>query len=228
MTYHIDFDIDFLRNTTKGKYFAIEGIDGSGKSTQVLLLKERLEKIGKKVLVTSEPKVDSEIGKMIHNALQAKTHIPPTALQYLYSADRVINQETLIKPALEEGKIILSHRAFWSAVPYGLMDKLMGLEHGEYNYAFHNQILIAQGLLSMYHRFIIPDRTFFLKVSVETTMNRLTLMNKTKEVYEKQDKLEKINEGYMLLLQEFPQEFVTLDGERSEEEITEEIYKQII
>ena len=224
----MDFDIDFLRNTTTGKYFAIEGIDGSGKSTQVILLKERLEKSGRKVLITSEPKVDSEIGKMIHSALQAKIHIPPTALQYLYSADRVVNQETLIKPALEEGKIILSHRAFWSAVPYGLMDKLMSLQNGEYNYAFHNQILIAQGLLSMYHRFIIPDRTFFLKVSVETAMNRLSLMKKTKEVYEKKDKLEKINEGYTLLLQEFPKEFVIIDGERNEGDITEEIYQQMI
>src|SRR5437660_403176 len=129
MTYHIELDIDFQRNTQKGTYIAIEGIDGSGKSTQVAHLQRYLEEQKKDVVVTSEPHHGSMIEKMIRDALVSKTKIPSPALQYLYSADRVMNQETIVKPALQEGKILLSHRVFWSAVPYGVMDKIMSTKN---------------------------------------------------------------------------------------------------
>src|SRR5579871_3688396 len=100
MIYHIELDIDFHRNTEKGLYIAIEGIDGSGKSTQVSCIRDYFQEQGKEVVVTSEPQHGSPIEQMIRDVLQSRQHIPGSALQYLYSADRVINQETVVKPSL--------------------------------------------------------------------------------------------------------------------------------
>ncbi|HSW89223.1 MAG TPA: dTMP kinase [Candidatus Saccharimonadales bacterium] len=227
MRYHVELDIDFQRNTLGGKYIAIEGIDGSGKSTQVLHVQDYFTKQGKEVLLTSEPHHGSMVEKMIRDALQSKITIPSAALQYLYSADRVINQESIVKPSLSQEKIVLSHRVFWSAVPYGLLDKIMGLKGGDYDFNQSSQIMIAQGLLSMYHQFVVPDVTFYLDISVDTAMERLSHMDKTKEIYEKRDKLEKIREGYNLLINMFPKEFVVIDGEQSEKQVTEDILRKL-
>ncbi|SRR5258708_4412938 len=225
MQYHIELDIDFKRNTEKGRYIAIEGIDGSGKSTQVARLQEYFEQQGKEVLVTNEPHHGSVVEKLIRDALQSRIKIPSPALQYLYSADRVMNQETVVKPALKDGKTVLSHRVFWSAIPYGVMDKIMDSKHGTYDFNASNQIIIAQGILSMYHQFVVPDVTFYLDVSVATALKRLHHMDKIKEIYEKRDKLEKIREGYKMLIEMFPKEFIVIDGERNEKEVTEEMLK---
>jgi hypothetical protein len=161
MNYHIELDIDFQRNTLGGLYIAIEGIDGSGKSTQVARLEKYFKEQNRDVIVTSEPQHGSAIEKMIRDVIQSKTHLPTAALQYLYSADRVINQEAIVKPALQQGKIVLSHRVFWSAVPYGVMDKILDLpaclptgktggqvsKNGTYDFNQSSQIMIAQGLL---------------------------------------------------------------------------------
>lgn len=231
MNYHVELDIDFQRNTLGGRYIAIEGIDGSGKSTQVLHLQEFFKQKNKEVILTSEPHPGSMVEHMIREALQSRIHIPSAALQYLYSADRVINQESIVKPALQTQKIVLSHRVFWSAVPYGLMDKIMDLPAGRqaYNTEMNEsgQIMIAQGLLSMYHQFVVPDITFYLDISVDTAIERLSHMDKTKKIYEKRDKLEKIREGYTLLIKMFPKEFVMINGEKSEEEVTDEIIKKL-
>lgn len=227
MKYHVELDIDFQRNTLGGRYIAVEGIDGSGKSTQVSLLKNYFEKQNREVVLTSEPQHGSAIEKMIRDAIQSKTHLPAAALQYLYSADRVINQESLVKPALQDGKVVLSHRVFWSAVPYGVMDKILEVKNGTYDFNQSSQIMIAQGLLSMYHQFIVPDKTFYLDIAVETAMDRLSHMDKTKEIYEKKDKLEKIHQGYKMLIEMFPKEFVIIDGEKEESEVTKEIIQQV-
>lgn len=219
MKYHISFDIEFNRNESKGVYVAIEGIDGSGKSTQVERLKEYFEKKNASVVTTSEPRSDSVVGKILRDVLQAKIKIPSSALQYLYSADRVINQETIVKPALEKGALLLSHRSFWSVIPYGVMDK------GLVNYSETNaQILaVAQGLLSMYHQFIAPDHTFYLDILVDTAMRRLSAMDKVKEIYEKKEKLTQIREGYLWQMKLFPSMFTVINGEQDEEKVTKEI-----
>lgn len=227
MVYHTELDIDFQRNTLGGLYIAVEGIDGSGKSTQVAHLQKYFIEKGKSVLVTSEPRHGSMVEKMIRDALQTRISIPSAALQYLYSADRVINQEEIVKPALEKNTVVLSHRVFWSAVPYGVMDKIMDIKNGSYDFNQSNQIIVAQGLLSMYHQFVIPDITCYLDISVDTAMQRLSSMDKTKEIYEKKDTLEKIKNGYDMLINMFPKEFVVIDGEKNEETVTTAIIQKI-
>ena len=223
MKYHVEFDIDFKRNPYKGFYVAIEGIDGAGKTVQVAALQRYFEKKGKVVVVTSEPRSDSLVGKIIRQVLQSKIKIPPPAFQYLYSADRVMNQEEVVKPSLEKGAVVLSHRSFWSVIPYGVMDK--GLS--QYDEKNAQLLAVTQGFLSMYHQFIKPDIIFYLDISVDVAMSRLSNMDKEKEMYEKKDKLTQILRGYQWQLQEFENEFVVVDGERNQDEVTMEIITKI-
>lgn len=223
MKYHVEFDIDFRRNPYKGLYVALEGIDGSGKTTQVQNLENYIKKAGRSVFTTSEPRSDSIIGTMIRQVLQSELHLPAPALQYLYSADRTVNQETVVKPGLERGSMVISHRSFWSVIPYGIMDK--GL--ADYTSKNSQVIAVAQGLLSMYHQFLLPDVTFYLNVPVDISMKRLSKMRKVYEIYETREKLEKIAEGYQWQIKQFPNEFVIIDGAQDEKAITEELIRRI-
>src|SRR5882724_12061511 len=196
MKYHVEFDIDFKRNTSEGLYIAIEGIDGSGKTTQVEKLVAYFAKQGKNVVRTREPRKDEGlIGELIQKILHGKTTIPPVAFQYLFSADREMHHEELIKPSLQGGKIVISDRCFWSVVPYGIMDLGGNLDEntGEY-------MLTAQSILSMYHQFTIPDYTFYLDIPLDVAMERLDKDEKKKEIYENQEILAKTIKGYEWLL----------------------------
>ncbi|OGH38610.1 MAG: dTMP kinase [Candidatus Levybacteria bacterium RIFCSPLOWO2_01_FULL_36_10] len=225
MKYHIELDIELKRNICKGLYIAFEGIDGSGKSTQAELLEKYFKKNKQQVVVTGEPNCNLTVGKLIRKVLSSQIQIPSASLQYLYSADRVENQQTIVLPALAEGKNVISHRSFWSAVPYGVMD----ITGDAYDYKnTRNQILIAQGILSMYYQFTAPDIVFCLDIPVSTAMKRLAKMKKIKEIYEKREKLKKIQQEYKILFKEFPDEFVIIDGEKSKQKMHLAIVNQIL
>lgn len=225
MKYHIDFDITLRKNPYKGVYIAVEGIDGSGKTTQIEILEKFLKGKGKNVVVTSEPrKQKSAVGRLIHEILQSKIKVPSQSLQYLYTAERIINHHDVVEPALKAGKIVLSHRSLWSNVPYGLLDR--GITN--YDSPDTQLINVTQGLMSLYHQFIVPDITFYLSVSADIAMKRLIKMRKVKEVmYEKKEKLEKVLRGYEWQLKQFPNEFVITNGELPEEKIALEIHNKV-
>lgn len=222
MKYHISFNLELLENKYEGRYIALEGIDGSGKSTQLHLVAEKLRKENIPLTLTSEPRSDSVVGKIIREVLSSKVSLPAAAMQYLMTADRVINHETIVKPALEKGEMVLSHRSFWSVVPYGVMDR-----NEKINEKNADILMVAQGLLSQYHQFICPDITFYLDVPVDLALKRLAHMDKQKEIYEKKEKLEQIKKGYSWEMKRFPQKFVVIDGTRDEKKITEEIVEKV-
>jgi dTMP kinase len=220
MKYRIDFDLDFKRNETSGKLIALEGIDGSGKTVQAQLLAQNLIKQGKRVFLTKNP-TDGPIGQFIRQALQGKIDVPMVSFQYLFSADRQIQQLEVVEH-LKNGETVITDRYFWSAVAYGPADKAGVDYENEAKYQ-----LIAQGVLSMYHQFIVPDVTFYLDVSVQTGLSRRHDSVKEKELYENSEKMAKVEKGYEWLLQEFPKEFTIIDAEKPIEEVQKEILSKI-
>jgi dTMP kinase len=223
MKYHLSFDIDFKRNTSKGLYIAIEGIDGSGKTTQVERLVSSLQKQGKEVVSTREPrKGEGLIGKLIEDILHGKTKISPVAFQYLFTADRQMQHKDFILPALAEGKVVITDRCFWSAIPYGLLDKDEAIEKESIQ-----QSLVAQSILSFYHEFTVPDKTFYLDVSLDTAIERITKGDGADEIYEDRAKLERAIAGYQWLLKEFPDEFTVIDANKGVEAVAKEIASAI-
>ena len=222
--YHIEFDLELRGNPYGGIYVAIEGVDGSGKTTQAEKLTEYFEKTGKQVIRTREPRKEGVIGDLVHQILRGERKMSPKALQYLFSTDRALHHEEVIEPSLKEGKVVISDRCFWSAVVYGILDK-----SEEYGFDTANQILIAHSILSMYHQFIVPDFTFYLDVSLETALARIEKKHESspKEMYEVKEKIEKVKKGYKWLLENFGDEIVKIDGEQSIGDVTKEIVAKL-
>lgn len=223
MTYHhVEFDVELRKNPYPGRYIALEGIDGSGKTTQVQKLVEYFRSQGKEIVATREPRKEGIIGDIVHKVLRGETTMPSVALQYLFSTDRVIHHEEVIIPALKEGKIVISDRCFWSAIVYGILDRT----GEEYDYKEADLLLIAHSILSMYHQFIVPDYNFYLKISLDTAIKRIAREQKVKEIYEDREKLKKVIGGYDWLVNKFAKEFTVIDGEKSEEEVTKNIIEK--
>jgi len=108
-----------IKNNYPGKFIIIEGLDGSGQTSQVSLLKDFLIKKGYQVVATKEPTRDSESGRRIKKILEEKIDTDPLELQKLYAEDRKEHLEKIIIPALKEGRAVISDRYFFSTFAYG-------------------------------------------------------------------------------------------------------------
>lgn len=222
MKYTVNFEIELRKNPHSGIYIALEGIDGSGKTTQAARLTEYFKSEGRDVLNTREPRRDTVVGKLVHEILEAKIKVPAVSLQYLFAADRAIHQVQIVEPALAEGKIVISDRNFWSAIPYGLLDKSEG--NKEEN---PDQLLTSLSILSMYHEFIAPDKTFIMDIPVDVAVKRLSEVDKVASIYENREKLLKLKAGYELLLKQFPDNLISVDARMSQEEVQETILQEL-
>ena len=101
----------------KGKLIALEGPDGCGKTTHAKLLADWLRSRGHEVLVTDEP-TDGPAGRILKRALRGEVKLPLEAEALLFAADRVQHSTQVIKPALNEGKIVITERYLYSSLAY--------------------------------------------------------------------------------------------------------------
>ncbi len=222
MKYHVELDIDLKRNPYKGTYIALEGIDGSGKTTQAEEVAKYFEKKGKSVVRTREPRKEGIIGDIVQRILTGKIKMPSVALQYLFTTDRVLHHEDVIIPALKAGKVVISDRCFWSAVVYGILDR-----EGWNDPNTADFLLIAHSVLSMYHQFIVPDFTFALNVSLKTAFARISKKDDAIEIYEDREKLKQVIKGYDWLAKKFPTEITVVDGEGRIDKVTEKLISKL-
>src|SRR3989344_6439560 len=223
MKYHVELDIELKKNPYSGTYIALEGVDGSGKTTQVEKLAEYFRKQGKSVVQTREPRKTGLIGDIVQRVLTGKLKMSSVALQYLFSTDRMSHHEEVIILALKRGDVIVSDRCFWSAIVYGILDRT----GGQYNYKEADFMLVVYSILSMYHRFIVPDYTFYLKIPLEAAISRIRKKDDILEIYEDKEKLRKVIEGYNWLSTKFDKEIIIINGEGSVEEVTKRIISRL-
>lgn len=128
MKYHIELDLEFRRNPYKGLYIALEGMDGSGKTVQIPRLREFFQKEDKEVVTTREPRKEGLIADIINRLLLGSIDLPKEAFQHLFTVDRFLHHHELVLPALKAGKVVITDRCFWSAIPYGMWE--MGERYG--------------------------------------------------------------------------------------------------
>ena len=101
----------------KGIFLVIEGLDGSGKTTQAALLAEKFYKTYN-VLLTAEPS-RGKIGSFIRECcLYEKERLPTEAEALLFAADRIEHMQTELKPALDEGRLVICDRYIYSSLAY--------------------------------------------------------------------------------------------------------------
>ena len=88
-------------------------------------------------------------------------------------------------------------------------------------------LLVSESILSMYHQFIVPDVTFYIRVSADVAISRISKMKKKQEYYETAEKLKNIKAGYDWLAKKFPKEIVIIDGEQSVEKVSAQILEHV-
>ena len=190
-------------------FLTLEGIDGSGKSTQARLLAERLRADGLDVVLTREPG-GTALGESVRDLLLHGGDVAPWAEAALYTASRAQHVEEVIRPALERGATVVSDRYLDSSAVYQGVGRGLGLDRVlELN-------LTAVGCL-------LPDRTFLLRLDPAAAVSRLA-RDLDRIEREGESFLARVHEAYDTLAARFPERFVVVDGGRDVEEIAEEIH----
>jgi dTMP kinase len=108
-------------------FIALEGGDGAGKSTQGRLLSGWLEGLGHTVLVTREPG-GTAFGRTVRELVLHGDHVAPRAEALLFAADRAHHVDTLIRPALERGEVVITDRYMDSSVAYQGAGRDLGVD----------------------------------------------------------------------------------------------------
>jgi dTMP kinase len=200
----------------KNLFIALEGIDGSGKSTQVKLLKEKLEQAGLKVYTTAEP-TESPIGKIIRNIFTHKMGADHRTIAGLFVADRMhhlLDETEGIIKMLNDGYAVISDRYYFSSYAY------QGV-HVDLDWVIQANSLSANLLR--------PDLNVFIDISPEISIERLKKGRTSIELYETLENLQNVRDKYfevMELLKSEENIFVT-DGNRSPEAISNAIWEKI-
>jgi dTMP kinase len=113
--------------SSRGVFIAFEGGDGAGKSTQARLLCGYLEELGRTVVVTREPG-GTEFGRTVRELVLHGDHVAPRAEALLFAADRAHHVETLIRPALARGEVVLTDRYMDSSIAYQGAGRDLGVD----------------------------------------------------------------------------------------------------
>lgn len=166
-------------------FISFEGGEGCGKSTHAKLLKEYLESLGKQVVLTKEPGA-TQLGKNIRKTLlDIDLSIEVLSELFLFAADRVEHVEKIIRPALSNGKIVISDRFIDSTIAYQLGGR--GLPEDLVRYI---NWISSKG--------IVPDITFLLDVQVEEGLKRTAIRGEMNR-FEREIKAfhERVREKYL-------------------------------
>ena len=190
-------------------FVTFEGLDGSGKTTQADLLRERLEADGLEVVATREPG-GTELGEQIRDLLLHGGHVTPWAEALLYAASRAQHVDETIRPALERGAAVVCDRYVDSSVAYQGAGRGLGIDR-----VLDLNLAAVDGLL--------PDRTFLLLLDPGEVAARIARDHDRLE-REGDDFRRRVDAGYRELAARFPERIVFLDAMRPVEELAEEIH----
>lgn len=194
------------KNSYLGKFIVIEGLDGSGQSTQAGLLRNFLTEKGYGVVLTKEPTQDSQAGLKIRQILDKKiAGLAPQRLQELFAEDRKEHLKKVIIPALRQGKVVVSDRYFFSSFAYGAGS---GAELEE--------------LIKLNEGCLMPDLTIILKVNPEVCMERIDQRGEPKTLFEEIEKLKKVWQVYQRLPERFENVYI-IDGQKRIERVFQKV-----
>lgn len=197
----------------KGLFITFEGCDGCGKTTQLELLAKFLEEKGYDVIVTREPGAKGLGTKLREILLNYDGEVSSNCESFLFLADRAQHIDTLVKPAIENGKIVLCDRHIDSTVAYQGYGRGINLEQINY---LNN--LATSGLK--------PDLTLLFDVDTETSMQRV---GKNKDRMESAgiEFQEKVRHGYLELAKEESKRIKVFNSKKTIEQLHQEVLNTI-
>jgi dTMP kinase len=203
--------MSFMR---ENPFIVIEGIDGSGKSTQIELLKENLEKAGHHVKTTFEP-TDGPIGKLIRQVFRHEIPADQHTIAGLFLADRlehILNKENGLLQWLKEGFTVISDRYYLSS------------------FAYHGVHVDMDWVISCNQKcaeLLRPDLNIFIDITPEVSMKRLQKGRDELEMYETLENLTNVREAYLKAFEKVKdkEKIEWIDGDRYPEDIAASIWE---
>jgi len=199
----------------EGKFITFEGGEGSGKTTVIKMLEEKLTKQGFKIIVTREPggvRVAEEIRSII---LKKENKMASETEALLYAAARTEHLFSKVLPYLEEGYIVISDRYIDSSLAYQGVARGLGFDN----------VLAVNSYAAKY----MPNRTYFFDVTPEVGLARIQGREKIDRLdLESMEFHHKVYQGYLEVLKRFPERVVRIDGNQTPEKIEEDIYEDLI
>ena len=189
----------------KGLFITFEGTDGCGKTTQIEMLKDYFEKQGRTVLLTREPGAKGLGTKLREILLNYDGEVSPVCESFLFLADRAQHVDTIIKPAVARGEIVLCDRHTDSTVAYQGYGRELDIE----------QIKMLNNIATSGLK---PDLTFIFDIDIDTAQKRV---GKNKDRMESAgiEFFKRVRNGYLEIAKQEPERVKLLNGKSPIEEI---------
>ncbi len=198
-----------------GKFIVFEGIDGSGKSTQIARLAERLRESGRQVYTTAEPTATVS-GGLLRDALSGARHRSPGELAALFLLDRInhnVNPVNGIEKMLADGFDVICDRYYYSSLAY---------QGSETDGGWVRNMNLACPEIRR------PDICIFLDLSPDASLARIEQNRAVTEIYEEKGKLEAIRAAYFRVFNSLEGETIAIiNAERSVDEIADAIFEAV-
>lgn len=204
---------------TAKRFFSLEGIDGSGKSTQIDMLISALEAEGYSVVKLREPggaKISERIRELLLDPA-FKGVMSDKAELLLYNAARAQVIKEIIQPSLDAGKIVIADRFAWSTYAYQGFARGLGAD-------------LVQSLTEITCGGCFPELTVVLDLTVEASRARTVKRGEAPDRLEseKAEFFERVRQGYLAAAREFPECVAAIDAARSPEEVFNELYRLVL
>ena len=197
---------------TTGCFIVFEGGDGAGKSTQVELLREALERAGRAVTVTRQPG-GTPLGQQIRDLVLHGEHVAPRAEALLFAADKAHHVDMLIRPALQRGEVVISDRYTDSSVAYQGAGRDLGAQE------VHDLNMWAV-------QDLVPDLTVVVDISAEEGRRRRGEVHDRLES-EEDAFHEAIRQHFLSMARGNPERYVIVDGTQPPEQIHAEVMNRL-
>jgi dTMP kinase len=194
-----------------GKFITFEGIDGSGKSTQLRMLAGHLRQKGVDIVATQEPG-GTPLGRRLRSAfLETEEVVAPISELLLFAADRAQHVELLIKPSLEQGRVVISDRYADATFAY------QGAGRGFNETVVNEVIQLATGGLK-------PHLTLFFDITVDTAVRRMNEHKDEERIQNRMDRetaefYDRVRKAYLGIADREPERFKVLDANGSIDEV---------
>jgi len=216
----------FAMDGSRGWFITFEGIDGSGKTTQLEMLAQRLREQGIAVTMAREPG-GTPVGEAIRRILldSATVRLSPVAEVLLYFASRAQNVVEVIQPALEAGQVALCDRYVDASAAYQGAGRGLG------------QAVVSE-LERIACRGLKPDLTFVLDIAPATSVARALERNQGAARLGREDEsrfereglefFTRVRRAYLEIAEREPERVVVVDGERTPDAIHAEIWEKVV
>ena len=203
-------------NVKRGRFIVIEGIDGSGKSTQIQMLAARLGADKRKVYTTAEPTV-SLTGGMLRDALRGVTKKTTCEIAAMFLLDRIfhnVNPVNGIEKFLAAGVDVICDRYYYSSLAY------QGSET-DFDWVLDMNLNCPE--------IRKPDLCIFLDLDPDKCLERISQNRLVTEIYEEKTRLERYRKRYFEIFDmlKFTDNIAVIDTDKAVEEIAEEIYAKV-